>query len=64
MDRPEVQAKNSCWQKFDQWMWNSKQFTRDEKSKNHLKGHRLVNDNVLFILRIVLLIFMVIFLAD
>ena len=46
----------SCWAKFDQWIWNSTYFTRDEKAENHLRGHRLINDTCLFIIRVIFLV--------
>ena len=54
MNNDEVEA-TSCWQKFDKWIWNSKQFTRKEKASNHLKGNKLVNDTFLFVMRIIML---------
>ena len=48
----------SCWARFDDWVWNGKYFARAEKCFNHVQGNRLVNDNVLFGVRIVMLLMM------
>ena len=47
--------KISCWTKFDQWSWNSSHFTREEKTENHLRGNKFINDTCLLIIRLIFL---------
>ena len=46
----------SCWTKFDIWIWNSGHFTREQKTTNHLRGNRIVNNTFLFVVRIIMLV--------
>ena len=55
-DRINQESPQSCWAKFDIWVWNSGHFTRDEKTRNHLRGNRLVNNNFLFVVRVIMLV--------
>ena len=50
--------RKSCWSRFDEWLWNRSYFTRAEKCLNHVRGNRYVSDNVLFGVRIVMLLMM------